>query len=312
MVKTKINESPSVQANRTYKDTLFRFLFGNPDHKEWTLSLFNAVSGTDHTDAEAVVFRQSENICFIQLKEDIVFLYKNTLAFFEHQSTWTPNMPIRMLEYAASQIAKIVRAAKGAVYHSAPIPLPRPKFFVLYNGKDHELPEETTLWLSHNYDTNNHEDEFGISYDIKAIVHVINISAGSHNGVQKTCRPLEEYVWMVSAVRKYGEEGMPLSQAINRMMDSIPEDFVTRDFILAERRRVITMMFDEMGDKEQIQFWLEAVGNEKYKEGKADVIRAMLRKGYKDSEILELTNVTPECLASLKENVQQEVDKHAV
>ena len=82
-----LNESPSVQANRTYKDTLCRFLFGNPDHKEWTLSLFNAVSGTDQTDAEQIVFRQSEDIYFIQLKEDVVFLYKNTLAFFEHQST---------------------------------------------------------------------------------------------------------------------------------------------------------------------------------------------------------------------------------
>ena len=221
-------------------------------------------------------------------------------------------MPIRMLEYAASQIAEIVRAAKGAVYHSAPIPLPRPKFFVLYNGKDHELPEETTLRLSHNYDTNNHEDEFGMSYDIEAIVHVINISAGSHNGVQKTCRPLEEYVWMVSAVRKYGEEGMPLSQAINRMMDSIPEDFVTRDIILAERRRVITMMFDEMGDKEQIQFWLEAVGNEKYKEGKADVIRAMLQEGFEDSVILKVSGVTPEYLSALKETVLLGANTHVV
>ena len=306
MNENHLNESPSVQANRTYKDTLFRFLFGNPDYKEWTLSLFNAVSGTDHTDAEQIVFRQSEDIYFIQLKEDVVFLYKNTLAFFEHQSTWTPNMPIRMLEYAASQIAEIVRAAKGAVYHSTPIPLPRPKFFVLYNGKDHELPEETTLRLSRNYGTNNREEEFGKSYDLEVIVHVININAESHNGIQKTCRPLEEYVWMVSAVRKYGEQGMSLSQAINQMMDSIPEDFVTRDLILAERRRVINMMFDEMGDREQMRFWIEAVGKEKYEEGKADVIRAMLRKGYKDSEIIEITNVTPECLASLKENEQQE------
>ena len=51
MSENQMNESPSVQASQTYKDTLFRFLFGNPDHKEWTLSLFNAISGTEHTDA---------------------------------------------------------------------------------------------------------------------------------------------------------------------------------------------------------------------------------------------------------------------
>lgn len=60
------------------------------------------------------------------------------------------------------------------------------------------------------------------------------------------------------------------------------------------------MMFDEMGDREQIQFWLEAVGNEKYEEGKADVIRAMLREGIDDSVILRVSGVTPEYLASLK------------
>ena len=60
------------------------------------------------------------------------------------------------------------------------------------------------------------------------------------------------------------------------------------------------MMFDEMGDREQIQFWMEAVGKEKYEEGKADVIRAMLREGIDDSVILRVSGVTPEYLASLK------------
>ena len=112
-------------------------------------------------------------------------------------------------------------------------------------------------------------------------------------------------MWKVSAVRKYGEQGMSLSQAINQMMDSIPEDFVTRDLILAERRRVINMMFDEMGDSEQIQFWIEAVGKEKFQEGKAEVIRAMLREGTDDPYILKVTGVTPEYLTSLKKQLSE-------
>ena len=32
-------------ANREYKDRLFKFIFGNPEKKEWTLSLYNAISG---------------------------------------------------------------------------------------------------------------------------------------------------------------------------------------------------------------------------------------------------------------------------
>ena len=32
--------------NRQYKDRLFTFLFGNEAHKDWTLSLYNAVNGS--------------------------------------------------------------------------------------------------------------------------------------------------------------------------------------------------------------------------------------------------------------------------
>ena len=38
----------STQANRNYKDSLFRRLFGSEKHKDWTLSLFNAINGTDY------------------------------------------------------------------------------------------------------------------------------------------------------------------------------------------------------------------------------------------------------------------------
>lgn len=38
------------EAKREYKDRLFSFIFGNEEHKDWTLSLYNAVNGTDYTD----------------------------------------------------------------------------------------------------------------------------------------------------------------------------------------------------------------------------------------------------------------------
>jgi len=33
------------RANREYKDRLFKALFGREEHKNWTLDLYNAVSG---------------------------------------------------------------------------------------------------------------------------------------------------------------------------------------------------------------------------------------------------------------------------
>lgn len=40
--------------NREYKDRLFKIIFGREENKAWTLSLYNAVNGTDYTDADAI------------------------------------------------------------------------------------------------------------------------------------------------------------------------------------------------------------------------------------------------------------------
>ena len=42
--------------NREYKDRLFRFIFGSPENRNRTLSLYNAVNGTDHKNPEDITF----------------------------------------------------------------------------------------------------------------------------------------------------------------------------------------------------------------------------------------------------------------
>ena len=37
--------------NREYRNRLFKFIFGNLQNREWTLSLYNAVNGSHYTDA---------------------------------------------------------------------------------------------------------------------------------------------------------------------------------------------------------------------------------------------------------------------
>ena len=38
------------EATDKYRDRLFCFIFGSEEHKDWTLSLYNAVNGTAYTD----------------------------------------------------------------------------------------------------------------------------------------------------------------------------------------------------------------------------------------------------------------------
>ena len=35
---------------RTYKDTVFRDLFGSPERRDYALSLYNTLNGTDYRD----------------------------------------------------------------------------------------------------------------------------------------------------------------------------------------------------------------------------------------------------------------------
>lgn len=43
-------------AKKDYKDRLFKFIFGNPENKQWTLSLYNAINGTDYTNPDDIQF----------------------------------------------------------------------------------------------------------------------------------------------------------------------------------------------------------------------------------------------------------------
>lgn len=77
---------------RTYKDSLFRFIFKD---KQKLLKLYNALNGTDHRDIDSLSVTTIENVLYIGYKNDVSFLLDNTLNLYEHQGSWNPNMPLR-------------------------------------------------------------------------------------------------------------------------------------------------------------------------------------------------------------------------
>ena len=86
--------------NRQYKDRLFKFLFGNPEHRDWTLSLYNAVNGTAYEDPDDITFTTIKNAVYMGMRNDVSLLLADTMDFYEQQSTYNPNMPMRFLVYA--------------------------------------------------------------------------------------------------------------------------------------------------------------------------------------------------------------------
>ena len=78
------------------------FLFGREENKEWTLSLYNAVNHSHYDEPAAISFNTMENVLYLGMHNDVSFIMADTLNCYEQQSTFNPNMPVRMLEYAGN------------------------------------------------------------------------------------------------------------------------------------------------------------------------------------------------------------------
>ena len=97
-----------------YKDSMFRMLY--LDKKE-LLSLYNAVNGTDYTDADSLEINTLRNAIYMNVKNDVSFLFNFQVNLYEQQSTVNPNMPLRDLFYVADFLKQNrAEAIKVSIY----------------------------------------------------------------------------------------------------------------------------------------------------------------------------------------------------
>ncbi len=134
-------ESRTGNGNIKYKSRLFSFIFGREEHKEWTLQLYNAISGSSHTDPNDIKINTIEETVYMGMKNDLSFLVTDTVTMYssvqiyEHQSTYNPNMPAREFMYAGMLYDKYIYTEGLRRYGSKLMPLPIPKLVVFYNGE---------------------------------------------------------------------------------------------------------------------------------------------------------------------------------
>lgn len=112
-----------LRINRRYKDRLFRFLFRD---KKDLLELYNAVNGSAYSNVDDLEIMTLEDALFMKMKNDLSFIIANQLNLYEHQSTYSPNMPLRGLLYFSRQYEGIVAQKKDHLYGSKLIKLPTP------------------------------------------------------------------------------------------------------------------------------------------------------------------------------------------
>ena len=232
------------EANRLYKDRVFKFIFGNPENKEWTLSLYNAVNGSNYSNPDDIQFNTIEDAVYMSMKNDVSFIILDEMNLWEHQSSFNPNMPMRFLTYG-TQLYEKFTATSGYYKFSRKLQrLPKPHCICFYNGTE-EQPEQQVLKLS---------DAFGGEGDIEVKVKMLNVNYGKNRALMETCQPLREYAWLVDRVREHQRVMQNLEAAVDASIDEMPDSFVIRTLIEAHRAGVKKMFlteYDEEKMKEQ-------------------------------------------------------------
>ena len=235
---------------RAYKDTVFKDLFGSEERKEYTLSLYNALAGTDYDDPSILELTTLSDVIYLNVRNDVSFLIGDETVLWEHQSTRNPNMPLRGLIYFGRLFARYVEERGLNVYGSRLLRLPTPRFVVFYNGAG-DAPAEGRLRLS---------DSFASEGDVEVCARVVNINAGSGAEALKRCEPLAGYAELVARVRKNGAT-MEFSKAVDTAVSSCIQDGVLSSYLTPRRAEVKDMFMTEY-DEDRVHEWYRQEGRE--------------------------------------------------
>ena len=234
-------------SNEKHKDRLFKFVFGNPEHKEWTLSLYNALNGSHYTNPEDIEFNTIEDAVYMGMKNDVSFIVAFTINIWEHQSTYNPNMPLRIYLYLAHLLEKYLLGSDAYVYGHKLVRIPEPKCVCFYNGTENQ-PEESILKLSDAYMTGNSKA------DLELKVRLLNVNYGHNRKLMEACSAMNEYASLIGGIRRQRNMKGNLEAAIDAAIDEMPDSFELKKFLLGHRAEVKGMIIAEWDAEKAYQY----------------------------------------------------------
>jgi hypothetical protein len=229
------NRIDTLTANRTYKSRIFAMLFS--DRNE-LLKLYNAINGTSYDDPQLLQINTLENAVYMAMQNDVSFIIEMRLHLYEHQSTYSPNLPVRYLLYVADVYSDYTKDMN--LYGTRAVKLPTPKFVVFYNGQA-EQPDRKELKLSELFAIPDSDP----SLELNAVM--LNINKGHNRKLMETCRTLHDYAEYTDRVREYAAE-MNLDEAVERAITECISEGILEDFLRknrAEAKKVSIYEYDE-------------------------------------------------------------------
>ena len=242
---------------REYKDSLIRALFKKP---EKALKLYSDITGKTFPVNTIVEMKSPKNIIMDKLRSDIAFIVDDTLiVIMEHQSTLSRNIPLRMLQYVLIFFGIYFKLG-AALYKEKRIMLPKPEFYMLYNGKS-PYPRKGEMYLSDSF--------IGVKPGevppLELVVNVVNINYSSGSEFLDKNKDLREYSLFVEKVQKKQENGLYIEEAIRQTVKECLTEGVLLE-LLKEHEGEVEKMFSLIYDEDLAKKYAREEGWEEGRE----------------------------------------------
>ena len=283
-------------ANRMYKSRIFAMLFS--DRNE-LLKLYNAINGTSYDDPDLLQVNTLENAVYMSMQNDVSFIIDMRLNLYEHQSTSSPNLPVRYLLYVADVYSDYTKDMN--LYGTKAVKLPTPRFVIFYNGQA-EQPDRKELKLSELFSIPDADP----SLELKAVM--LNINKGHNRKLMETCRTLQDYAEYTFRVREYAAE-MPLDLAVEQAITECISEGILADFLRKNRAEAKKVSIYEYDEERHMRQTREEGMEEGYangfsqgiEQGITQTVINLLKSGLlTDIQIREITGLDQEQLDELK------------
>jgi hypothetical protein len=275
--------------NTSYKDSVFSFLFSDPDTLR---ELYGAITAVSLPPEVPITINTLEGVIYRTLRNDISFeVGERLVVLIEHQSSINPNMAVRLLMYIGRVYEKLT--ARKNVYGSKKLKLPRPEFIVLYNGKAPYL-EEGVLHLSEAFEEAVWTG-MGVQPKLELEVQVYNINYGCNAEMVRRSETLEGYSKFIAKVREL-EGGGALEGAMEEAVRWCIGHGVLKGFLEEHGTEVMNMLMMEWkledalvvereeGREEGLERGLEQ-GLERGREEGRNIVLELIRQGYSVEQI---------------------------
>ena len=289
-----MNQNTQTQpVNRLYKSKIFAMLYSS---KKELLELYNAVSGRHYEDPELLEINTLENAIYMSMHNDVSFLIDSRLSLYEHQSTYSPNLPLRYLFYISDLYSGMTKDEN--LYGIKCVELPAPQFIIFYNGEK-EQPDRSILKLSDAYSVKEEHP----ALELTAVM--LNINRGHNEKLKGMCKSLKDYSEYTERVRKYVRT-VPIEDAVEWAIQECIEEDILAEFLKQNRAEAKSVSIYEYDQEKHMRQERETFWEEGREDHLKEQIQKKLARGKSISviaeEVEEEKSVIEQIIREMEEN----------